>query len=120
MVSNQAKNVTLGDDEMLLLRGMDGAAVLKFDSSTVNSAEYRWRYAGRSKGAPETGSGSVERKPGEDLIKSLSLGKVSIDWLGHGKEGTVLYYPGSTQVEKRPVAEFETIDLAAEAAKRAP
>ena len=106
-------NVSVTKDEMLVIHGPDGVAVLRFDVSEVSSAEYHWRCLGRSSGTVETGSGSVMRKQGEDLLKTLALGKVSIDWLGRGTDGTLLYYRAPTRVEKRPASEFDAIDLAA-------
>jgi len=106
-------NVSVAKDEMLLIHGTDGVAALRFDVSEVSSAEYHWRCLGRSAGTVEKGSGSVVRKQGEDLLKTLALGKVSIDWLGRGTDGTLLYYRAPTRVEKRPVSEFDTVDLAA-------
>jgi len=108
-------NVSVPKDEMLLIHGADGMAVLRFDVSEVSSAEYHWRCLGRSEQTVETGSGSVVRKQGEDLLKTLTLGKVSIDWLGCGTDGTLLYYRAPTRVEKRPASEFDAIDLAAKA-----
>ena len=107
--------VSVAKDEMLLVHGTDGVAVLRFDVSEPSAAEYHWRCLGRSAGTVETGSGSVVRKQGEDLLKTLALGKVSIDWLGRSTDGTVLYYRAPTKVEKRPVSEFDAIDLAAKA-----
>ncbi len=106
-------NVSVAKDEMVLIHGTDGVAVLKFDVSEPSAAEYHWRCLGRSAGTVETGSGSVARKPGEDLLKTLALGKVSIDWLGRGTDGTLLYYRAPTRVEKRSASEFDAIDLAA-------
>jgi hypothetical protein len=106
-------NVSVAKDEMLLIHGTDGVAVLRFEVSEPAAAEYHWRCLGRSAQTVETGSGSVVRKPGEDFLKTLALGKVSIDWLGRSTEGTVLYYRTPTRVEKRPSSEFDAIDLAA-------
>ncbi len=112
-------SVILAKDEMLLVRGSEGVAVVTFHATTSSSADYRWRCAGRAGGTMESGSGSVTRNDGEKLFKTLTLGKVSIDWLGgNDEQGTVLYYRGPTQVEERPAAEFETIDLAAEVVKQ--
>ncbi len=114
-----SERVTIARDEMLLIRGIGSIAVLKFDANEASSADYHWRSLAQGAGTVVAGSGRVVQGTGKDFVQTLELGHVSVDWLGRAAAGTALYYQPPTTVERRPGADFDSIDLAAELSLKA-
>lgn len=110
MISSKSVNIAPGQIAFIETRA--GRAVLKFETSKPSFATYHWRSFSAANGGTLSGSGSITRKPGEGLLMTLTLGAVSVDWLGGGTDGTLLYFqPPHAFIEPRPAAEFKSLDL---------